>query len=222
MEKYRENIKYGLEMPWIISYEFRRIMAWPYIRFLFALQGIEWGKNWRIWGMPMIQRCRDSKIILGDGIQLRSWGSTNPLSPNHPVTFSTRSKGACILIGRDVGMTGATIVAMEKIEIGDRVLIGSNSTVLDTDFHPLVPSLRQTDILAGEHSPILIEDDVFIGMNTIILKGTRIGEGTVIGAGSVVSGEFPPGVVVAGNPARIIGEINQPETFANVKKQQKP
>lgn len=200
----KETLQTAFAMPWTIGYEVRRWLAWPYIRLMFALNGVAWGKRWRIWGMPMIQRYRGSRITLGDGVQLRSWRSTNPLSPVNPVTFSTRTPQALIAIGQDVGMTGTTIVAMERVQIGDRVLIGANTTIVDTDFHPLEPAARQVDILAGEHKPVVIEADVFIGMNVLVLKGVRIGAGAVVGAGSVVLGDVPAGAVAVGNPARLV------------------
>lgn len=54
---------------------------------------------------------------------------------------------------------------------------------------------------------MLIEDDVFLGTQTLVLKGSHIGRGAVIGAGSVVAGEIPPQVIAAGNPARIVREL---------------
>ena len=51
-----------------------------------------------------------------------------------------------------------------------------------------------------------IEDDVWIGIGAIILKGTRVGKGARVAAGSVVTHDVPPGGVVAGNPARIVAE----------------
>ncbi|MCA9996320.1 MAG: acyltransferase [Anaerolineales bacterium] len=135
---------------------------------------------------------------------MRSGYATNPLAPNHPVVLSTRTPNARIQIGKDCGFTGATLVAAESIVIGDRVLVGANSTIVDTDFHPLHPHERMLDILNGQHKPIFIEDDVFIGMNCLILKGVRIGRGSVVGAGSVVVSDVPAGVIVAGNPAKIV------------------
>lgn len=196
-------------MPWSAAFETRRILSWPWIRLQFALHGISWGKGWRIWGMPRIQRFRGSNILLGDGIQLRSWPSTNPLVPNHRIVLATRSSKALIRIGNSCGLTGTTIVAMERIEIGNRVLIGSNVTIVDTDFHPLDPVVRHFEILGGQHSPVVIEDDVFIGTGSLILKGVSIGSSAVIGAGSVVTNNVPQSVVAAGNPARVVRRIDQ-------------
>jgi len=183
---------------------------------MFAVHGISWGKGWRIWGMPIIQRYRGSRIELGNDILLRSWASTNPLVPNHRVTLATRSKSAIIRVGDNSGMTGTTLVAAERIEIGARVLIGSNTVIVDTDFHPIDPDLRRTDVLRGKHRPVVIEDDVFIGLNSLILKGVTIGSSSVVGAGSVVIHDVPPGVVVAGNPAVIVREINNSDREQNL------
>jgi acetyltransferase-like isoleucine patch superfamily enzyme len=133
---------------------------------------------------------------------------SNPLGPHHPVILCTWQSGALLEIGADFGMTGGSIVAAERITIGDRATVGANCTIIDTDFHPLEPTLRQRQPQAGRSAPIVIEDDVFIGMNCLILKGITIGHGSVIGAGSVVTRNVPPGVIVAGNPACVIRSVD--------------
>ncbi|NWG17254.1 MAG: hypothetical protein HXY41_11515 [Chloroflexi bacterium] len=101
-------------------------------------------------------------------------------------------------------MTGGGIIAEERIIIGSRVTVGANTIIADTDFHPLDPARRRAAPLDGATAPITIEDDVFIGMQCLILKGVSLGVGCVIGAGSVVTRDVPPGVIAAGNPARVI------------------
>lgn len=197
------------DMPWQATNELRRLLALPYIRLMFAVHGVAWGRRWRILGMPIIQRHRRSTITLGDGVTLRSWRFSNPLAPNHSVVLATRTAQARIQIGDDCGFTGGAIVAAERIQIGCRVLVGANCTITDTDFHPLEAAARQQDILAGAHRPVVIEDDVFIGMNCLILKGVTLGRGSVVGAGSVVTKDVPAGVIVAGNPARVIRPIQE-------------
>lgn len=59
--------------------------------------------------------------------------------------------------------------------------------------------------------PVKICNKVWIGFNSIILKGVTIGEGSIVGAGSVVTKDVPPWTIVAGNPARIIREIPENE-----------
>lgn len=194
----------AIAMPWAAANEARRMAALPAIWLRWRAHGLAWGRRWRLYGMPIVQRYRGSVIELGDGLELRSWRSSNPLAPNHPVVLATRSAGAAIRIGHDVGMTGATIVAANAITIGDRVLIGANTTIVDTDFHPIDAAARRRDILAGAHAPVRVEDDAFIGMGCLILKGVTLGAGCVIGAGSVVTRDVPPGAMAAGNPARVV------------------
>jgi len=197
-----------LQMPWRLSNEARRLLAYPYIRCAFAYHGVSWGRGWRILGMPIIQRHRASDIILGDGLTLRSWSRTNPLVPHHPVVFATRKPDAVIEIGDDCGFSGTTFVADERITVGEWVQIGSNVTVVDTDFHPLRAEVRRQDFNAGTAAPIVIKDEVFVGMDSLILKGVTVGKGSVVGAGSVVSQDVPPRTVVAGNPATVVRELD--------------
>ena len=173
----------------------------------FAWHGISWESNWRIFGRPIIQKHRRSTIKAGSGLVLRSWADSNPLAPTHPVVLSTRSASAKIVIGDDCGFTGAVVVAETSVMIGDRVLVGGSAQIVDTDFHPLDPETRRREINAGQTRPISIGDDVFIGMNSIILKGVTIGNGSVVGAGSVVSQDVPPKTIVAGNPARVVRSL---------------
>ena len=108
---------------------------------------------------------------------MRSHVRSNPLGPNHAVIVSTRRAGAALTIGDDFGMTGGAIVVEEAVTIGHRVTVGANTVIADTDFHPLDAAMRYEKPLAGATAPIVIEDEVFIGMQTLILKGVTIGTG---------------------------------------------
>ena len=200
-----EALRQASDMPWKAGNELRRCLILPLV--YWTLRGIEIGAGWRCYGLPIIQRHRRSQIRIGRDMNLRSTPRSNPLGPNHPVIISTRRPNAVLTIGDDFGMTGGSLVCDEGITIGDRVWIGANTVVADTDFHPLDPQLRRVRPLDASTAPISIADDVFIGMNALILKGVHIGAGAVIGAGSVVSRDVPAGMVVAGNPASVIGEV---------------
>ena len=191
-------------MPWVGALEMRRLLAWPVIRLQFAWHGVAWGRDWRIFGRPILQRHRGSQINLGDGLSLRSWPRSNPLAPTAPVVLSTRRADAELTIGDDCGFTGTTLVAADRVVIGDRVLVGGNASIVDFDFHPLTPEARAENINAGTAAPIVIEDDVFVGVDALILKGVTVGEGAVVGAGSVVTQDVSPRTVVAGNPATVV------------------
>lgn len=105
-----------------------------------------------------------------------------------------------------------------KLSIGDRVLIGHNSSILDTDAHPMDARERHrqyveiitrghpAELVLGE-APVTIEDDVWIGCNVVVLKGVTIGRGSIVGAGSIVTHDVPPNSLVAGNPARVVRQM---------------
>jgi acetyltransferase-like isoleucine patch superfamily enzyme len=117
---------------------------------------------------------------------------------------------ASIEIGDDVGISGTTICAAVSIRVGNRCLLGADTMIFDTDFHPLSPDGRRYARPEWKEisSPVVIEDDVFLGARTIVMKGVTIGTGSVIGAGSVVTKSIPAGVVAAGNPAKVIRQIS--------------
>ena len=177
-------------------------------RIVFALAGVRWGRGWHLYGVPIIQKHRRSTLIIGDGLSLRSFAQSNALGPCHPVILTTRRPGARLVIGRGFAMTGGTVCAEQSITIGDDVWVGANSTITDTDFHPLDLETRLARPLDGATAPVVIEDGAFIGMQALILKGVTIGARSVIGAGSVVTSDIPPGVIAAGNPARIIRPLD--------------
>ena len=97
-----------------------------------------------------------------------------------------------------------TILDEAPVFIGNNVLIGPNVSIY-TACHPLDPDHRRTGDEWAES--VTIGDDVWIGGSSTILPGVTIGDGSVIGAGSVVTKNVPSGVVVAGNPARIIKKV---------------
>lgn len=197
------------DTPWKVKNEIMRFLLVPFLKILFWMNGIKWASGWKLNGMPIIQRHRLSTISIGNRMNLRSSAQSNPLSPNHPVVLSTRRKGAQIQIGEDFAMTGGTICADIRIEIGNHVTVGANSIIVDTDFHPISLESRLIEPNTGESCSVIIEDDVFIGANCTILKGVRLGKGCVIGAGSVVVQSIPCFTIAGGIPAKVIRGIDE-------------
>ncbi len=117
--------------------------------------------------------------------------------------------GGNIEIGDGFGISGTTIYSTSSIKIGKNATIGANCKIIDNDFHPLDPEQRRLGLNEQytRRAPIVIGDNCFIGMNSIILKGTTLGSNVVVGAGSVVHGVFPDNCIIAGNPAKIIKHI---------------
>jgi acetyltransferase-like isoleucine patch superfamily enzyme len=193
--------------PWKIQNELGRWLVHPCVRLLFATNGIPWRGGWRFYGIPIIQKHRRSWMSFGPGLQLRSSLRSNPLGPNHPVLLATWAEGSCLEVGANFAMTGGGLCAAKRIVIGDNVVVGANTSIIDADFHPLDPKRREMAPSEGRAAAVLIEDNVFIGANCLILKGVKIGTASVVGAGSVVTQDVPPRAVVAGNPARFVREL---------------
>ncbi|MBI5648843.1 MAG: acyltransferase [Chloroflexi bacterium] len=203
------HIKNIIDTPWKAWNELDRWLIYPKVRLLFTMNGIQWGHGWRIYGMPIIQKHRQSQMRFGTGLQLRSSVRSNPLCPTHPVALTTWKENALLEIGTNFSMTGGVLCSAERISIGDDVAIGANTTIIDTDFHPLDPLQRKYDSAEAISAPVIIGDEIFIGMHCLILKGVAIGRGSVIGAGSVVTRNIPSYSIAVGNPAKVIRQITR-------------
>ena len=197
----------AINTPWKIINNLNSYLVHPYIHLIFFVNRIPWGTRWRFYGIPIVQKHRHSQMHFGNGLQLRSSVRSNPLGPHHPVILCTWQEGASLEVGNNFAMSSGVLCAAQSIHIGNDVAVGANTTIIDTDFHPIEQSLRQVKDFQGDSSPIRISDHVFIGLSCIILKGVTIGESSIIGAGSVVTRDIPAGVVAAGNPVKVIREL---------------
>lgn len=173
--------------------------------------GVELGQGIDIIGLPMVSRWRDSRIAIGGHTILCSSIYSTALGVNHPVVLRTLRPGAQLIIGDRVGISGATICAAVRVCIGSDTMLGANVTVVDTDFHSISPATRHSQVPADiATAPVEIGQNVFVGMGSIILKGVYIGDNSVIGAGSVVSRSIPANVIAAGNPCRVLRQLEPP------------
>jgi acetyltransferase-like isoleucine patch superfamily enzyme len=151
-------------------------------------------------------------IIIGDFVHIRG-------------LLTTFAHGGKILIGDYCYIgTNTNIWSAKNITIGNRVLIAHNCNIFDNDTHPINPAKRHEhfkQIISKGHprqlflneADVIIEDDVWIGANSIILKGVTIGKGAIISAGSVVTRNVESYAIVAGNPAHFLKNI--PEADRN-------
>ena len=174
--------------------------------FLFLkLRKVQYGKNLCISGRICIRG--KGIYVIGENVIINSKPFENPTACGYMTSLNCFN-GATIIIGNNVGISHTAISAMEKVEIGDNVLIGSNCMIADTDFHPIDTEKRiANDRTAIKTAPIKIENNVFIGARSIILKGVTIGENSIVGAGSVVTKTIPANEIWAGNPAKFIKKI---------------
>lgn len=100
--------------------------------------------------------------------------------------------------------TNFLVIGGGMVTIGDNVLIGPDAR-LYTPNHSTDLELRRAGWEIG--LPITIEDDVWLGGSVVICPGVTIGRGSIVGAGSVVTKDVPAGVVVGGNPAKVLRDI---------------
>ncbi len=160
-----------------------------------------------IFGWPVIQITKGSMVKVGQNLTLISTSYFSGPGVNHPVIIRTLSKDAYIQIGNDVGISGGGIVAQEMVTLGNSVMLGANTFITDTDFHTLDIKNRRHASENIKSAPVNIRENVFIGMDSLVLKGTTIGENTIIGARSVVTKDIPANCIAAGNPAKVIRQI---------------
>ncbi|HZK54103.1 MAG TPA: acyltransferase [Desulfosporosinus sp.] len=179
-----------------------------YFKIILKLNKVEYGKNLLLKGLPVIYNKSGATLTIGDNCTINSSFLSNLIGLYQRTVIVTRTADARIFIGNNVGISGATIYARKGITIGNNTLIGGNVKIIDNDFHPIEIETRNQDIKEKIRTRIIIiGKNCFIGCNSIILKGTSLGDGVVVGAGSVVSGQFPDNVVIAGNPAKIINHL---------------
>ncbi|MDX9905750.1 MAG: acyltransferase [Bacteroidales bacterium] len=163
---------------------------------------------------------RKGKLIFDPGARLRlglCWPMTNPSFSTlkiekhaemvvhgdwifHSGIFISVNKGARLELGSGISNNDADITCFNSITIGNHVYISKGVIIRDSDNHNV---LKEGYV---QSKPILIGDNVWIGMRAIILKGVTIGDGAVVAAGAVVTRDVPPNTVVGGVPARVIRE----------------
>lgn len=113
------------------------------------------------------------------------------------------ASNACLEIegGTTFLNTCSQIECYNHIKIGRNSVASDNCRIQDSDIHYV---LDDSGTPKPNSAPIIIGDDVWIGMNCIILKGVTIGNGSAIGAGSVVTKSIPEHCLACGNPAKVV------------------
>ncbi|UCD55377.1 MAG: acyltransferase [Candidatus Omnitrophota bacterium] len=111
------------------------------------------------------------------------------------------------------------IDAAEEVTIGNYCMLSNRIVIQDHTSHPLCPRKRRKQLIGLQKTPtnvydtvikkVAIEDDVWIGMDALILKGVTIGRGSIVAARAVVTSDVPSYSIVAGNPARVVKTIKE-------------
>jgi acetyltransferase-like isoleucine patch superfamily enzyme len=138
--------------------------------------------------------------------------------------------GARVRIGELTLMNGSRIICDSEIIIGDYCLISWNTVLMDTYRAPVSAAERRPLLeQAASRSPrrleateparpIQIGNAVWIGFDSVVLPGVTIGDGAIVGARSVVTTDVPAYAIVAGNPARVIRQLDPDESRRAVAK----
>jgi len=171
------------------------------MRLLASWWGVDLGKDCLAYGLPRFRRYPRSRIIIGPACEFNSSAASNLIGVNRPCILSTLSDRAKIQIGSNCGFSGTVIGCSDTILIGDNVRCGANTLITDTDWHTDDP---RTNL----DTPVLLEKNVWLGVNVIILKGVSVGENTLVAAGSVVTRTLPSNVIAGGNPAKVLRTIS--------------
>ncbi|OFY84477.1 MAG: hypothetical protein A3F72_13800 [Bacteroidetes bacterium RIFCSPLOWO2_12_FULL_35_15] len=143
------------------------------------------------------------KITIGKNVHLHSF----PDGSCHKTALATYFTDAMIVIGDNCNLNGTAIHCNEKIIIGNKCMFGPGTIIVDNDSHRVViDNLERNQKPISK--PIEICDNVWIGMNTIILKGVTIGENSIVAAGSIVLKDIPPNSLYGGHPAVFLKKLN--------------
>lgn len=175
------------------------------VKLICVLKNINLAHGCIFFGLPIFRRKPYSTIVIGENCRFRSDFTSNLIGINRKCVIATHRKNAQLVIGRNSGFSGTVIGCFEKITIGNNVICGANVLITDSDWHSIDPFSRNNSY--PETKPVIINDNVWLGLNVVVLKGVSIGENTVIGANSLVTKNIPANVIAAGNPCKIIRDI---------------
>lgn len=191
-------------------YKISKYIYTPLNLLILKINGVSCGKNLSVRGTIYIYKHgAESSLCIGDFVNINSSRWSNPIGCGDRTYFQIFKYGN-VKIGNNVGISNTAITSASSIVIGNSVMIGSGCKIYDTDFHSIDSSVRGIDKRESDKvksRPIIIEDSVFIGAGSFVLKGVTIGKGSIVGAGSVVAKDIPAGEVWAGNPARFIKKV---------------
>ena len=158
--------------------------------------GVKYGKKLR--GNRVYIK-NSGTIIIGDRVSLNSY----PGGELYKTGLQAHCKDAKIVISSNCILNGTMVHCRELVVIEDYCLFGPGTVICDNDSHRVsIDILKRRE--PPNSAPIIIRKNVWIGMNSLILKGVTIGENSIIAAHSVVTKDIPRNTLAGGNPAIII------------------
>jgi acetyltransferase-like isoleucine patch superfamily enzyme len=190
---------YGLN---IVLSQVWRLIKNQYFNQIMGIKCESIGKKLQLDGdLPLISG--DGQILIGDNVSIgnrQTW-----------VVGLKVYDTAKLIIGNNTTINYQTLISVAQgVTIGENCMLAGEIKIFDNNSHPLDYIERRENKVVPESgvAPVHIDDDVWIGTDTIIMKGVTIGKGAVIGAGSVVTKSIPPFTLAVGNPAVVIKRLN--------------
>gem|GEM_PF-958901 len=174
----------------------------------FRLYGVSHGGRLRANRVILLNR---GSISLGRGVSLGSY----PDGTAYTCSLRTYYPDARIEIGDGCLINGAVLHSNCLIRLGNGVLMGPGSILVDNDSHPPVRSHEERYRQRPPQAPIHLGDNVWIGMRASVMKGVTIGENTIVAAGAVVTRNLPANVIAGGVPAKPLRDV--PATIAELQ-----
>lgn len=181
---------------------FSTVLAYTILK----LKGVDIGKACKFFSIPVVNRSFNSNIQIGSNVTFRSDKTSNLIGLNRKCIISTFGEDTLVKIGDNCGFSGTVIGAANSITIGENTISGANVLITDFDWHPIAPSMRRSSDGIG-NAPVYIGKNVWLGVNSVVLKGVTIGENTIIGANSLVVSDIPANVIAGGNPCKVIKKL---------------
>ena len=176
------------------------------IKFKLLFKRVKIGKHFRVYGKLMISG--PGRVIFGNDCFIIS-------QVTKTVRITTMLPASKLVLGDHVGLNGTSIVCIDQISIGDFSNI-ADAYITDTSAHPISTDRRLYSVKDVPTEKIHIGKNVWVSVNSVILKGVHIGDNSVIGACSLVRKSLPSNVLAAGIPAKIIQEL--PRSYSTTNK----
>tara|TARA_B100000676_G_scaffold301187_1_gene347991 strand:+ start:63 stop:695 length:633 start_codon:yes stop_codon:yes gene_type:complete len=183
----------------IVPAVFAWLRGWWYrIKFALQFKRFRAGRFFRVYGPLVISgpgrvRFGDNCLIISNAIK--------------PVCIRTLSRDASVTLGDNAGLNGTSIQSVGRVAIGDLSNI-ADAYITDTAAHGIGRSRRMESVVEAKSEPVRIGRNVWVSVQTVILSGVTVGDDSVIGACTLVREDVPEGVLVAGNPMKVIKSVD--------------
>ena len=194
-----------------LIYGFYSFTGWMSILALKIIYGqqLYFSHKPKIWGGIVVKILGDGFIKIGSNAHLVSASKRSFITLYSKIQL-TVYKGGKIIVGDNVALNGTVITSKKAISIDSGTMVAPNVIIVDSDFHqPWPPESRFISDTSSFDQEVKIGKNVWIGMNSLILKGSTIGDNSIIAAGSIVTGKIPENCIAAGSPAKPIKFFNE-------------